>query len=122
MLRSEAERHGYRSSFTIYDQADQVRLVKACLEELIAPRRERQLVALAHSPLGEYVLVERVEPRIEHAPTSSLTGDSKVMEPRRVSPNDTVRIAEIAGLAPGDLAECGSASQRTKNVFPPYSS
>ena len=34
VLRSEAERLGYRSNFTIYDQADQVRLVKACLEEL----------------------------------------------------------------------------------------
>jgi DNA helicase-2/ATP-dependent DNA helicase PcrA len=34
MLRSEAERLGYKSNFTIYDQADQVRLVKACLEEL----------------------------------------------------------------------------------------
>ena len=34
MLRSEAERIGYRSNFTIYDQADQVRVVKACLEEL----------------------------------------------------------------------------------------
>ena len=34
MLRSEAERLGYRSNFTIYDQADQVRLVKVCLEEL----------------------------------------------------------------------------------------
>ena len=34
MLRSEAERLGYRSNFTVYDQADQVRLVKACLEEL----------------------------------------------------------------------------------------
>ncbi|HVC86973.1 MAG TPA: UvrD-helicase domain-containing protein [Gaiellaceae bacterium] len=34
MLRSEAQRLGYRSNFTIYDQADQVRLVKACLEEL----------------------------------------------------------------------------------------
>ena len=34
MLRSEAERLGYRSNFTIYDQADQVRLVKSCLEEL----------------------------------------------------------------------------------------
>src|SRR5213595_363748 len=29
ILRREAERLGYRSSFTIYDQADQVRLVKA---------------------------------------------------------------------------------------------
>jgi DNA helicase-2/ATP-dependent DNA helicase PcrA len=34
ILRREAERIGYRPSFTIYDQADQVRLVKACLEEL----------------------------------------------------------------------------------------
>jgi DNA helicase II / ATP-dependent DNA helicase PcrA len=34
ILRREAERLGYRSSFTIYDGADQVRLVRACLEEL----------------------------------------------------------------------------------------
>ena len=34
LLRRDAERLGYRSSFTIYDQADQVRLVKACIEEL----------------------------------------------------------------------------------------
>ncbi len=34
MLRREAERLGYTSSFTIYDDQDQVRLVKACLEEL----------------------------------------------------------------------------------------
>ena len=34
MLRREAERLGYRSNFTIYDDQDQVRLVKASLEEL----------------------------------------------------------------------------------------
>src|ERR671935_2987881 len=34
ILRREAPRLGYRSNFTIYDQADQVRLVKACLDEL----------------------------------------------------------------------------------------
>src|SRR6476646_3933508 len=34
ILRREAELLGYRSNFTIYDQADQVRLVKQCLEEL----------------------------------------------------------------------------------------
>jgi DNA helicase-2/ATP-dependent DNA helicase PcrA len=33
ILRREAARLGYRSNFTIYDQADQVRLVKAVLEE-----------------------------------------------------------------------------------------
>jgi len=34
ILRREAERLGYRSNFTIYDQADQIRLTKHCLEEL----------------------------------------------------------------------------------------
>ncbi len=34
ILRREAQHLGYRSNFTIYDQADQVRLTKACLEEL----------------------------------------------------------------------------------------
>src|SRR5947208_7436145 len=34
ILRREAGRLGYRSNFTIYDSADQVRLTKQCLEEL----------------------------------------------------------------------------------------
>src|SRR5690349_3173663 len=34
ILRREAERLGYRSNFTIYDSADQLRVVKQCLEEL----------------------------------------------------------------------------------------
>ena len=34
ILRAEAPRLGFKSSFTIYDQSDQVRVVKACLEEL----------------------------------------------------------------------------------------
>ena len=40
MLRREAQRLGYTSSFTIYDQADQVRVVRACLEDLgVDPKR-----------------------------------------------------------------------------------
>src|SRR5881409_1258154 len=34
ILRREAQRLGYRSNFTIYDTADQLRLTKQCLEEL----------------------------------------------------------------------------------------
>jgi DNA helicase-2/ATP-dependent DNA helicase PcrA len=34
ILRREAPRLGYKSNFTIYDQADQVRVVKDCLAEL----------------------------------------------------------------------------------------
>src|SRR3954454_12257800 len=40
MLRREAERLGYTASFTIYDSADQVRVVRACLEDLgVDPKR-----------------------------------------------------------------------------------
>ncbi|MBC7645366.1 MAG: UvrD-helicase domain-containing protein, partial [Thermoleophilia bacterium] len=34
ILRKEAERLGFTSNFTIYDQGDQVRLVKQCIESL----------------------------------------------------------------------------------------
>jgi DNA helicase II / ATP-dependent DNA helicase PcrA len=34
ILRREALRLGYKSNFTIYDHADQIRVVKACMEEL----------------------------------------------------------------------------------------
>ena len=34
ILRMEAERLGYKSSFTIYDQGDSLRMLKRCLEEL----------------------------------------------------------------------------------------
>ncbi len=34
ILRREGGRIGYKPGYTIYDQADQIRLVKACLEEL----------------------------------------------------------------------------------------
>src|SRR6266567_9000177 len=34
ILRREAPRLGYRTNFTIYDSADQIRLTKQCLEEL----------------------------------------------------------------------------------------
>ncbi len=40
MLRSDADRLGYTRGFTIYDEADSVRLVKRCIEELgVDPKR-----------------------------------------------------------------------------------
>ena len=57
ILRREAERLGYRSNFTIYDQADQVRLVKQCLEELerdpkrFTPRGIHNQISQAKNPL-----------------------------------------------------------------------
>jgi DNA helicase-2/ATP-dependent DNA helicase PcrA len=63
ILRREAARLAYRSNFTIYDQADQVRVVKACLEELdrdpkrFVPRGIHAQISLAKNQLigpGEY--------------------------------------------------------------------
>src|ERR687884_2278565 len=57
ILRREAPRLGYRTNFTIYDQADQIRLVKACLEELerdpkrFVPRGIHAQISLAKNQL-----------------------------------------------------------------------
>src|SRR5436189_999716 len=40
ILRAEAERLGYTKRFSIYDEADSIRLIRRCLEELsIDPKR-----------------------------------------------------------------------------------
>ena len=40
ILRREAERLGYKRSFTIYDEADSLRMVKRCMDELdVDPKR-----------------------------------------------------------------------------------
>ena len=40
ILRREAERLGYKRAFTIYDQADSLRMVKRCMDELeVDPKR-----------------------------------------------------------------------------------
>jgi len=68
ILRREAERLGYRSNFTIYDQADQVRVVKDCLAELerdpkrFAPRGIHSRISNAKNQLiGPDEYAARVE-------------------------------------------------------------
>ena len=40
MLRADAEKLGFTRGFTIYDEADSLRLVKACIDELdVDPKR-----------------------------------------------------------------------------------
>jgi DNA helicase II / ATP-dependent DNA helicase PcrA len=57
ILRREAPRLAYRSNFTIYDQADQVRVVKLCLEELerdpkrFVPRGVHAQISMAKNQL-----------------------------------------------------------------------
>jgi DNA helicase-2/ATP-dependent DNA helicase PcrA len=67
ILRREAPRLGYRSNFTIYDQADQVRLVKLCLEELdrdpkrFVPRGIHAQISMAKNQL---ILPEEYKARV----------------------------------------------------------
>jgi DNA helicase II / ATP-dependent DNA helicase PcrA len=57
MLRSDAQRLGYTRGFTIYDEQDSLRLVKACIEELdvdpkrFAPRGIRRQISDAKNAL-----------------------------------------------------------------------
>src|SRR5437763_1975435 len=67
ILRREAPRLGYRTNFTIYDQADQIRLTKACLEELerdpkrFVPRGIHEQISTAKNNLiGPDEFAERV--------------------------------------------------------------
>jgi DNA helicase-2/ATP-dependent DNA helicase PcrA len=59
ILRREVQRLGYRSNFTIYDQADQIRLVKQCLEELERdPKR--------FTPRGIHAQISNAKNRLVH--------------------------------------------------------
>ncbi len=57
MLRSDAQRLGYTRGFTIYDEQDSLRLVKACMDELdvdpkrFAPRGIRRQISEAKNQL-----------------------------------------------------------------------
>jgi DNA helicase II / ATP-dependent DNA helicase PcrA len=57
ILRAEAPRLGYKRAFTIYDEADSLRMVKRCMQELeldpkrIAPRGLRTAISAAKNQL-----------------------------------------------------------------------
>ena len=59
ILRAEAERLGYTKRFTIYDDADSVRLVRRCLDELsidpkrFAPRAIKSQISRAKNQLED---------------------------------------------------------------------
>ena len=92
ILRREAERLGYRSSFTIYDQADQVRVVKACLEEL--GKDPKRFTPCARIRWATRCVRTRVLP--EPAPATTRSGPS------------TWRTASRwAGLRPARSSSCG---------------
>ena len=75
ILRREAPRLGYKSNFTIYDQADQVRLTKDCLEEL--ERDPKRFV-----PRGIHAQISNAKNQLV-SPEEYLTARPVVLRPDR---------------------------------------
>ena len=62
MLRADAERLGYSRGFTIYDEADSLRMIKRCMEELeVDPKRFPPRAVRAQISGAKNQLVDAVE-------------------------------------------------------------
>jgi DNA helicase-2/ATP-dependent DNA helicase PcrA len=119
ILRREAERLGYRSTFTIYDDQDQVRLVKACLEQLGKdPKR--------FSPRGIHSQISRMKNELV-APDEAMTRvasfwDQTVAETydlyqRRLHASNAVDFDDLLMLTVQVLERFPEARERWQSAF-----
>src|SRR5438034_114720 len=119
ILRREAPRLGYRSNFTIYDQADQVRLVKACLEEL--ERDPKRFV-----PRGIHAQISRAKnqligPEEYRAQVSSFydqtVADAYELYQRRLFGSNAVDFDDLLMLTVDVLERFPDARKRWQKAF-----
>jgi DNA helicase-2/ATP-dependent DNA helicase PcrA len=119
MLRREAERLGYRSTFTIYDDQDQVRLTKACLEQLGKdPKR--------FSPRGIHAQISRAKNELvtpdEYAKRVASFWDQTVAETydlyqRRLHASNAVDFDDLLMLTVQVLERFPEALERWRKAF-----
>ena len=122
--RARRERLGYRSNFTIYDSADQVRVVKACLEDLgrdpkrFTPRGIHSQISNAKNQLigpDEYMAASpRSTTRRWPRCTSSTSASSFVVERRRLRRHADADGRGVRAL-PGGAASTGSTRSATSS-------
>ena len=119
ILRREAPRLGYRSNFTIYDQADQVRLVKQCLEELerdpkrFTPRGIHSQISNAKDRLvgpGEYA--ERVQSFYDQT-----VADVYTLYQKRLFQSNAVDFDDLLMLTDDVLERFPEAREKWANAF-----
>jgi DNA helicase-2/ATP-dependent DNA helicase PcrA len=119
ILRREAARLGYRSNFTIYDQADQVRLVKQCLEELerdpkrFTPRGIHSQISNAKDRLvgpGEYA--ERVQSFYDQT-----VADVYTLYQKRLFQSNAVDFDDLLMLTDDVLERFPEAREKWANAF-----
>jgi len=119
ILRREAQRLGYRSNFTIYDQADQIRLVKLCLEELERdPKR--------FTPRGIHNQISQAKNRLVHPDDyasrvqsfyDQTVADVYQLYQRRLFASNAVDFDDLLMLTVDVLERFPEAREKWQNAF-----
>jgi DNA helicase II / ATP-dependent DNA helicase PcrA len=119
ILRREAKRLGYRSNFTIYDQADQIRLVKQCLEELerdpkrFTPRGIHSQISNAKNRLvGPDEYAQRVSSFYDQT-----VADAYALYQRRLFGSNAVDFDDLLMLTVDVLERFPEAREKWENAF-----
>ncbi|HET7743415.1 MAG TPA: UvrD-helicase domain-containing protein [Gaiellaceae bacterium] len=119
ILRREAERLGYRSTFSIYDDQDQVRLVKACLEELGKdPKRfsPRGIHAQISRMKNELVLPEEALARVASFWDQTVVEAYELYQ-RRLHASNAVDFDDLLMLTVEVLRRFPDALERWRKAF-----
>src|ERR671922_834841 len=119
ILRREAPRLGYRTNFTIYDQADQIRLTKACLEELERdPKRfvPRGIHAQISAAKNNLVGPEEYKSRVSSFYDQTVA-DTYDLYQRRLFTSNAVDFDDLLFLTVDVLERFPEALERWQNAF-----
>jgi DNA helicase-2/ATP-dependent DNA helicase PcrA len=119
ILRREAQRLGYKSNFTIYDSADQLRLTKACLEELerdpkrFTPRGIHSVISRAKNELvGPVEFKQRVSSFYDQT-----VADVYELYQRRLFTSNAVDFDDLLYLTVDVLERFPEARERWQKAF-----
>src|SRR5437588_7710977 len=119
ILRREAQRLGYRSNFTIYDQADQIRLVKQCLEELerdpkrFTPRGIHNQISQAKNQL---IQPDEYSTRVQSFYDQTVA-DAYQLYQRRLFGSNAVDFDDLLMLTVDVLERFPEAREKWQNAF-----
>src|SRR5690242_6379372 len=119
ILRREAQRLGYRSNFTIYDQADQVRLVKQCLEELERdPKRftPRGIHSQISNAKNQLVSPDEYSNRVQSFYDQTVA-DAYQLYQRRLFQSNAVDFDDLLMLTVDVLERFPEAREKWQNAF-----
>jgi DNA helicase-2/ATP-dependent DNA helicase PcrA len=119
ILRREAPRLGYRTNFTIYDQADQVRLTKAVLEELERdPKRfvPRGIHAQISTAKNSLVSPDEYRERVSSFYDQTVA-DAYDLYQRRLFASNAVDFDDMLFLTVQLLENFPEAQERWQNAF-----